>query len=41
VALVRYHRQGLLSRKTVGFVTKVYTITEKGIERLLWLQKNI
>ncbi len=38
VALLRYYRQGLLSRS--GNYEKVYEITPKGIERLTWLQKT-
>ena len=38
MALLRYHRQGLLSRRKIESVTRVYTLTDKGLERLKWLK---
>jgi DNA-binding PadR family transcriptional regulator len=38
MALMRYHRQGLLSRDTEEGRRKVYKITDRGIERLEYLQ---
>ena len=35
MCLLRYHKQGLLSRKHGA--SKVYCLTEKGLNRLLWL----
>ena len=40
MALLRYHRQGLVSRYTVEGRTKVYEITERGIERLEYLSSR-
>lgn len=37
MALLRYHRQGLLSRYTIHRNEKVYAITDRGVERLDWL----
>jgi len=39
MALLRYHRQGLLSRYTIHRNEKVYAITERGRERLEWLKE--
>lgn len=38
MALLRYHRQGLLTRR--GKKTKIYELSEKGEDRLLWLEEN-
>ena len=38
MALLRYHRQGLLSRRKIELVTRVYALTDKGLERLKWLK---
>jgi len=34
--LLKYHRQGLLSRRQ-DYLCKVYQITEKGLRRIDWL----
>ena len=39
MALLRYHRQGLLSRETIVARTKVYTITDRGSKRLEYLSE--
>lgn len=39
--LLGYHRQGLLSRRTLKGRTKVYTLTERGRERLAWLSSEL
>lgn len=39
--LFRYHRQGLLNRRTLKGRTKVYTLTERGRERLEWLSTEL
>lgn len=37
--LYKYHRQGLLSRRTVRpFEAKEYSVTEQGVRRLKWLE---
>lgn len=37
--LYKYHRQGLLSRRTVSpFRAKEYSVTERGVRRLAWLK---
>lgn len=36
MSLLRYHRQGLLNRR--GGKEKIYEITNKGLERLEWLE---
>ena len=38
MALLRYHRQGLVSRYTREGKTRVYTLTTRGLERLEYLQ---
>ena len=38
--LLTYHRQGLLSRCTLHGRTKGYSITERGLERLMWLEAD-
>ncbi len=38
--LLTYHRQGLLSRRTTKGRRKTYTLTERGIERLNWLNSE-
>ncbi len=40
MALLRYHKQGLLSRGTLKGRTKGYTLTERGLERLGWLESE-
>ena len=37
MALLRYHKQGLVSRRTLTGRTKIYSITQRGRERLAWL----
>ncbi len=39
--LFRYHGQGLLNRRTLKGRTKVYTLTERGRERLEWLSTEL
>ena len=40
MALLRYHRMGLVSRfKLKGSRTRVYSLTKKGQERLDWLRQ--
>ncbi len=36
--LLGYHRQGLLSRRTLHGRAKVYSLTQRGNERLVWLE---
>ena len=38
MALLRYHRQGLVSRYTLTGKTRVYELTNRGLERLEYLQ---
>ena len=39
MAMLRYHRQGLLSRYTINLCNeKVYSLTYRGLERLEWLR---
>lgn len=38
--LLEYHRQGLLSRCTLHGKTKGYSLTERGLERLMWLESE-
>ena len=38
--LLTYHRQGLLSRRTLKGRIKTYTLTERGLERLNWLNSE-
>ena len=38
--MLRYCRQGLLSRRTLQGKEQIYEITERGRERLDWLQAN-
>jgi predicted ArsR family transcriptional regulator len=40
MCLLAYHRQGLLSRSSFYGLHKVYSLTKKGLERLLWLKKE-
>ena len=40
MALLRYHKQGLLNRNTLKGRTKGYTLTPRGQERLNWLQSE-
>lgn len=37
MALLRYHKMGLLSRKTLKGRTKIYELTPRGRKRLEWL----
>ena len=37
MAMLRYHRMGLLSRYSIERNTKVYSLTSRGYERLDWL----
>lgn len=39
--LLTYHRQGLLRRRTLQGREKIYEITERGRERLEWLQNTL
>jgi DNA-binding transcriptional regulator PaaX len=39
MALMRYYRQGLLRRERSGGVFK-YTISQRGVQRLRWLQQH-
>jgi DNA-binding transcriptional regulator PaaX len=39
MALMRYFRQGLLRRERSGGVFK-YTISQRGVQRLRWLQQH-
>ena len=36
--LMRYQRNGLLRRHTLQGREKIYELTERGVERLAWLQ---
>ncbi len=38
--LLTYHRQGLLSRRKVKGKTRGYSLTERGLERLMWLEES-
>jgi len=38
--LLRYHRQGLLHRRKVYGKARGYSLTERGLERLMWLESN-
>lgn len=38
MALLRYHRQGLVSRYVSEGKTRVYRLTNRGVERLEYLQ---
>ena len=40
MALLRYHRQGLVSRYTIDVRTKVYTLTDRGSNRLKYLRSE-
>lgn len=40
MALLRYHRHGLLSRYTIHRNEKVYSLTARGLERLDWLMEQ-
>lgn len=40
MALLRYHRQGLVSRFTVAHNAKVYALTDRGYERLVYLRSR-
>lgn len=40
MALLRYHKQALLNRRTLKGRMKGYTLTEKGLERLTWLEEQ-
>ncbi len=40
MALLRYHKQGLLSRSTLKGRTKGYILSERGRERLTWLESS-
>ena len=37
MAMLRYHRSGLLSRSGVNRKNKIYALTDRGHERLEWL----
>ena len=39
MALMRYHKQGLLRRERTGGLYR-YTLTERGRQRLSWLEKQ-
>lgn len=39
MALMRYHKQGLLKRERTGG-TFIYALTERGIQRLRWLEQQ-
>lgn len=41
MALLRYWRQGLLSRYTIHRNEKVYALTDRGRERLDWLLEQV
>lgn len=38
MAMIRYHRMGLLSRSGVHRKNKIYALTERGTERLEWFR---
>ena len=40
MAVLRYHRWGLVSRYTAEGKTKVYQLTERGLKRLKWLRSQ-
>ena len=40
MAMLRYHRHGLLSRYTIHRNEKVYALTDRGLERLEWLREQ-
>jgi DNA-binding transcriptional regulator PaaX len=40
MALMRYYKQGLLKRERSGG-TFTYTISERGIQRLRWLEEQV
>ena len=41
MAMLRYHRMGLLSRYTTNWKNeKVYALTDRGLERLDWLMEQ-
>jgi hypothetical protein len=40
MALLRYHRQGLVSGFTVAHNAKVYALTDRGYERLVYLRST-
>ena len=40
MALLRYHRQGLVSRQTLEGRTKIYQLTQRGMERLWYLVEH-
>ena len=40
MALLRYHKMGLLHRRTLRGRLKIYSITQRGRERLAWLIEN-
>ena len=40
MALMRYYKQGLLRRERSGG-TFTYTISERGIQRLRWLEEQV
>lgn len=39
--LLNYHRMGLLRRRKLYGKTKIYSITERGLERLTWLESEL
>jgi DNA-binding transcriptional regulator PaaX len=39
MALMRYYKQGLLKRERAGGMF-TYTLTERGIQRLRWLEEQ-
>ena len=41
MAMLRYHRQGLLSRYTIAHNEKVYSLTSRGFSRLEWLREQV
>lgn len=40
MALFRYHKMGLLHRQTLRGRLKGYNLTERGLERLNWLESE-
>ncbi len=40
MALMRYYKQGLLKRERSGG-TFTYTISERGVQRLRWLEEQV
>ena len=40
MALLRYHRYGLVNRRRNGSGVYLYSISDKGLERLYWLEEQ-